>query len=164
MKTSQVQNSKLYKSSGQNIKSPIYFFHTFVAVKKLFAFILAFLYLGIATGFSTYTHYCMDRYVETTLWQKHMNKCGACGMSKDKSSEKDCCKEEHKELKLEKDHKAATELSYKYLQELPAILLRVDVLHPIKTLTNIAIDYPFSHAPPSKAYDIIYMLNCIYRI
>ncbi|QNL49314.1 hypothetical protein H8S90_21675 [Olivibacter sp. SDN3] len=134
-------------------------------MKKLFAFILAFLYLGIATGFSTYTHYCMDRYVETTLWQIDMSKCGACGMSKDKSSaEKKCCKEEHKQLKLEKDHKAATEISYKYLQELPAILLHTDVLRPAKTLTNIAIDYPFSHAPPDKAYHTIYMLNCIYRI
>lgn len=134
-------------------------------MKKLFAFILIFLYLGIATGFSTYSHYCMDRYVGTTLWQKDMSKCGICGMSKTKhASKKNCCKEEQKQVKLEKSHHAS-EFAFKQLQEFSSIILPTSYARQsISAIINITAEFPNSNAPPSKEYNSIYILNCTYLI
>ena|GEM_PF-284056 len=141
------------------------FFLTFVFVKKLFAFILTFLYLGIATGFSTYSHYCMDRYVETTLWQKDRSKCGVCGMDKTKHADKKkCCKEEHKQVKLEKDHQAA-EYAFKQLQLFSTIILPTAyAIQPSKAMVCLTEAYPINNAPPDRAYKPIYMLHCTYLI
>ncbi|MDM8174598.1 MULTISPECIES: HYC_CC_PP family protein [Olivibacter] len=134
-------------------------------MKKLFAFILTFVYLGIATGFSTYSHYCMDRYVETSLWKKDMSKCGVCGMNKSKqASEKNCCKEEHKQVKLEKKHQAS-QVVYKQFKLFQAIVPApaYDVsMH--KPVINVITGHPVSHAPPNKAYTRLYRLNCTYLI
>ena len=107
----------------------------------------------------------MDRYVETTLWQKDMSKCGICGMSKTKhAAKKNCCKEEHKQVKLEKDHQAA-EFVYKQLQELSSIILPTSYAEQIiPVVRNIAKEFPNSHAPPNKEYNSIYILNCTYLI
>ncbi|MEH6306732.1 hypothetical protein RYH73_13835 [Olivibacter sp. CPCC 100613] len=134
-------------------------------MKKLFALILTILYLGIATGFSTYSHYCMDRYVETSLWKTDRSNCGICGMDKSKeTSKKNCCKEEHKEVKLEKKHQAS-QYVYQQFQSFPAVVLNSAYVLPANNIwENITTAHPFSHAPPNKEYLSIYMLNCTYRI
>ena len=133
-------------------------------MKKVIAFILTFLYLGIATGFSTYSHYCMDRYVETTFWQKDMGKCSICGMEQSKSAKKNCCKEEHKQVKLEKDHQAA-EWNF---QQTPlfatAILPTSYAIQPGLRLVNLAIHLPVNNAPPTDTYLPIYVRHCTYLI
>ncbi len=54
-------------------------------------------------GATLHTHYCMDEYVETTLFENKNGKCGKCGMKED-PEKKGCCKDEHKEFKLKTDH------------------------------------------------------------
>lgn len=94
-----------------------------------------------------------------------MNKCGVCGMSKSKSVEKkNCCKEEYKQVKLDKNHQAAEQFA-KQFQTFAAVMpFSTPAGMPAPALINILEALPVSHAPPNKAYNSIYMLNCIYRI
>ncbi|WP_345234903.1 HYC_CC_PP family protein [Olivibacter ginsenosidimutans] len=133
-------------------------------MKKAFALILTFLYLGIATGFSTYSHYCMDRYVETTFWQKDMGKCGICGMEKSNSKKKNCCKEEHKQVKLEKNHQAAEWAFQQFSPLATAILPTNYALHPSKALINLTVSHPVNNAPPYSGYPSLYVRHCTYLI
>lgn len=130
----------------------------------MFTLILSIVYLGIATGFSTYSHYCMDKYVETTLWQQDMSHCGICGMSKNKSSQKKCCKEEHKQVKLEKDHKAAEQISKQFQTFATDTHFPAYAIQPTAALVNTTEKLPLSNAPPHQEHDAIYMLNCSYLI
>lgn len=94
-----------------------------------------------------------------------MSNCGVCGMSKTKhASKKNCCKEEHKQVKLEKNHHPSA-YAYKQFHELTAIILPTsygDTAIPI--VINITEELPNSNAPPNKEYSSIYILNCTYLI
>jgi len=106
----------------------------------------------------------MDRYVETTFWQKDMGKCSICGMEQSKSAKKNCCKEEHKQVKLEKDHQAA-EWNF---QQTPlfatAILPTSYAIQPGPRLVNLAIHLPVNNAPPADTYPPIHVRYCTYLI
>ena len=78
-------------------------------MKRLLVTILAILYLGTSTGATIHMHYCMGKLVDMKLWHSGRDKCGNCGMKKSKACAKKCCKDEHKLVKLEKDHRKAAE-------------------------------------------------------
>src|SRR5688572_30125687 len=77
-------------------------------MKKLVVTILAFLYLSASVGATVHLHYCMDKLVNVGLWHKEEKQCGKCGMEKSDENNKGCCKDEHKQVKLENDHKGTS--------------------------------------------------------
>jgi len=49
-------------------------------------------------------HYCMGKLAEVQLWHNdNTKKCSKCGNEQGKTCSRDCCKDEHKTVKLEKD-------------------------------------------------------------
>jgi hypothetical protein len=133
-------------------------------MKKLFVFILAFIYLAEVSGMSFYKHYCMDRLVSWGL-TKGDKKCPACGMEKEYSAKnncKGCCKDEHQVVKLSIDHKAETSTWAFSVPE--QILPSFTSWEFAFTNFDIASTWNNIHAPPLKHKVPSYLFNCVFRI
>lgn len=131
-------------------------------MKKFIVTILAFLYLAATAGATVHFHYCMDKLVKAGLWHNDDKKCGKCGMDKSHENSDGCCKDEHKQVKLETDHKgvSAYQLTEPGAVALPALLFEItDINLPTVTERN-----PRSHAPPRNGDIAVYIRNCVFRI
>ncbi len=76
-------------------------------MKRLTIFLLLLLYVTVSSGFTVHLHYCMGELVESNLAHSDDPTCGGCGMEKDSSSNDGCCKDEHKQVKVDQDKKLA---------------------------------------------------------
>ncbi|WP_423147953.1 HYC_CC_PP family protein [Rubrolithibacter danxiaensis] len=131
-------------------------------MKKALVTILAFFYLGISSGATVQLHYCMGKLINWELGEKAHNKvCSNCGMKKEKAE--NCCKDEVKQVKLDKSH-TASEASFlaKVISSIPIIRSFTSFSFP--GLTAIIHDYPVSNAPPRVHAVSNYILHCIFRI
>lgn len=130
-------------------------------MKRPIAVILALLYLVVSTGATVHMHYCMGSLVDMGLWHNKSERCSNCGM--DNTKARDCCKDKHQFVKLEKDQQA----SEHSVQQaplfatawLPALQSLVNLYHPTSTEKRAV-----NHPPPLLHYQIIYLLNCVFRI
>jgi hypothetical protein len=154
------------------ITSKGFFINTFVPVKKILVTILALVYLTASIGATVHMHYCMDKLVSWGFAHQNSDdkSCSYCGMKKtpaDKNCSKEvkgCCKDEHKQLRLEKDQKVS-EYGFDFNKlisqsTVPSLLeiYKVSVFSP--TLT-----YPLTHAPPPGIKPVsLFVLNCVFRI
>lgn len=131
-------------------------------MKQFIAVIIAILYMGSTTGATLHMHYCMGKLVDSGLWHNESKTCGKCGMHKDKEAKDGCCKDEHKQVKLETDHKAATGyfLSQLFTIGAPATFFEL----PAIDLPSIAEKNPVSNAPPRSTGIAVYIRNCVFRI
>jgi hypothetical protein len=86
-------------------------------MKKLLSAMLALLYLGTSVGATVELHYCMGRLVEWSLWHKDNSICSNCGMEKKHELTKGCCKDEYKQIKIDKDQKLSRNFTQVKLKE-----------------------------------------------
>ncbi|RYY48900.1 MAG: hypothetical protein EOO06_08785 [Chitinophagaceae bacterium] len=131
-------------------------------MKKFLATILAVLYFATTTGVTVHMHYCMDKLVELKLWHSEKDQCSNCGMEKSQQ-DNGCCKDEHKQVKLENDH-YKTGVAFQAMQ-LTALALPVyfnDI--PPVIFSSVTEENPRSHAPPRSGDIAIYKRNCVFRI
>lgn len=132
-------------------------------MKKLIVAILSFLYISTSGGATVQMHYCMDQLVDWSFGHNdEKNACKNCGMEKESSGMNGCCKDEQKQLKIEKDQKtaASVQLSLSLAVALPVTYLTFTVT-PVSSLTE---EYPLSNAPPRTADCPDYIRNCTFRI
>lgn len=73
-------------------------------MKKITIVILAILYLTTSSGLIMNMHYCMGKLVALDFLHNKGQLCSNCGMKE--TDNKDCCKQEKKLLKVEKDQKS----------------------------------------------------------
>jgi len=131
-------------------------------MKKFVVLILAFLYLSSSVGATVHFHFCMDKLVSWGLWHDKDDKCGKCGMEKSRDKDNGCCKDEHKQVKLESDHKGAP--TY-LLSELVALALPAPVFEvPDINLPTVTERNPLTHAPPRSCDIAVYIRNCVFLI
>lgn len=131
-------------------------------MKKFVVFILAFVYLSLSVGATVHLHFCMDKLVSSGLWHDKDDKCGKCGMEKSQEKDNGCCKDEHKQVKLETEHKGAVTYS---LSELISFALPTPVFEvPVINLPTVTEQNPLSHAPPRSGDIAVYIRNCVFRI
>ena len=132
-------------------------------MKKLVIAILSFLYISTSSGATLQMHYCMDKLVDWSIGHSDKkNTCNNCGMEKDGKGKNGCCKDEHKQLKIEKDQKtaAAFELTLSLATAIP-------VSHPVYNFVGIASvteQFPLSNAPTPSPHLAAYIRNCTFRI
>ncbi|MBY0479246.1 MAG: hypothetical protein K2Q24_16475 [Chitinophagaceae bacterium] len=132
-------------------------------MKKLIAAILSFLYISTSSGATLQMHYCMDQLVNWSIGDNdEKNTCTNCGMEKNGQGKNDCCKDEQKQLKIEKDQKSAQSIQ---------IALSLAVAVPVSYLptsihdySSITEAYPINNAPPRTADCPDYIRNCTFRI
>jgi hypothetical protein len=132
-------------------------------MKKLLVAILSFLYISTSSGATLQMHYCMGKLVDWSIGHgDEKNACDNCGMEKDGEGKNDCCKDEQKQLKIEKDQKttATFELTLSLAVALPVSYLPL----ALNKLASVTEDYPLNNAPPSAADYPDYIRNCSFRI
>lgn len=134
-------------------------------MKKFAVSILAVLYLGLSSGATIHFHYCMGRLIGSSLVNNSAasDKCNKCGMPK-KENGKSCCKDEFRNLKIEKDQNvntgniqsiklAKTAVVSKFIEYTPLSK------HSLSNFINIS-----SNAPPEKSNVPVYLRNRVFRI
>ncbi len=132
-------------------------------MKKFIVFILSILYITTSSGATLHMHYCMGKLVELGLWKEEGKECENCGMTKKSKASNDCCKDEDKEVKGEKDQKLVNASVNQILQSGEALNASHAVL-PDVYVPSSALENPSSNAPPRSSKVNYYILNCIFRI
>ncbi len=137
-------------------------------MKKPFIAILAFVYLSTSVGATIHFHYCMGKLIAWGLVNHETKNCNYCGMPKSSGNQdnwefqKNCCKDEHKQVKNDKDQKPAqVELQVNKL--IPDPLIHLQDLAGLKVYPLI-IAHPSAHAPPIIGHEPIFLLCCNFRI
>lgn len=131
-------------------------------MKKFVVTILAFLYLSASVGATVHLHYCMDKLVNWGLDHSNDKTCSECGMEKGKEKDNGCCKDEHKQVKLENDHKGT--VSFQLAELISVALPPHEFELPRISLPTVTEQYPLSHAPPQDGDIAVYIRNCVFRI
>jgi hypothetical protein len=133
------------------------------AMKKIIVALLAVLYLGSSSGATIHLHYCMGKLVNLSFSfnEKEKEKCSKCGM-KNSRDQKGCCKNEHKQIKIEKDQKL-TEKAVNLFYATSVTHPTHNVELPSIKITSVTNANPISHAPP-RSQVAIYICNCVFLI
>lgn len=82
-------------------------------------------------------------------------------MEKSEQSGNDCCKEEQKQIKIEKEHQK-TETVFQPL--VPQALLSSFVDKPTVSISSITEENPTGNAPPRSNGPALFKRNCVFRI
>jgi hypothetical protein len=107
-------------------------------MKRILVIILSILYIASATGATVHIHYCMGKLISAGfINEEDDDNCKRCGMKK-ATQKKDCCKEEHKTLKM-RDHqlaKAPFDFTYQFfISAHPTCFYYVETVYPTKINT-----------------------------
>ncbi len=132
-------------------------------MKKVITAILAILYISTATGITIHMHYCMGKLADWGLWQSKTTTCSKCGMTKNEEKDSGCCKDVHKQIKLDKDHKTS-ESGWRMIQLLPVALPVSFSEISFNDFPSVTEENPFSHAPPRSSGIAVYIRNCVFLI
>ena len=132
-------------------------------MKKILVAILAILYMGTSTGATLHLHYCMGKLIGWDLGHKESEACGNCGMKKGLSQNKGCCKDEHKQIKLDNDQKAVESI-IQLMQVSGVVLLPGYNVLPDAHVVSLAVVNPVGHAPPPGSSRPIFLLHRVFRI
>jgi hypothetical protein len=131
-------------------------------VRKAIVLILAILYIGTSSGATISLHYCMGKLVGWSMGSSDEHQCDNCGM--EMSDKNGCCKEENKQIEVDKTQKAAVT----FIQTLqlnaantPVSKLSYNTLLPVDHLSD---GNPRSNAPPHYTPVSPNILHCVFRI
>ena len=130
-------------------------------MKKVIVAILAIVYLSTTSGATVHMHYCMGELLSWGLSAEKKEKCDNCGMQK--GTGKDCCKDEHKILKVETDQKLS-ENAFQGMQLATEILPSPPNAYIAEALPSTTEAYPVTNGPPDSKVVPVYLLNCVFRI
>ncbi|WP_119080021.1 HYC_CC_PP family protein [Chitinophaga alhagiae] len=127
-------------------------------MKKFLALVLLTLYMGSSTGATFRLHYCKGRLVAVQLAADKTDQCGQCGAI----NQQDCCKSEHKTVKLEKDQQPTAYAGY----AMPVAMALPVTFPPLMEpdTARILAGAPPAHAPPPAPKVHPNVLHCSFRI
>ena len=130
-------------------------------MKKIFALILSILYLTSSVGATVNLHYCMEKLIGWDLSESKGKSCDNCGMPE--KQQKDCCKHEQKQVKLELDQKAPQSVDYTVSAPVLASSLFASP-DDLVLVNTVAFSHPQSHAPPGDPLTPVYLRNRVFLI
>lgn len=136
---------------------------SFAVLKRFVVTILTLIYLGTATGTSVNLHYCMGKLAELSLWQNESKTCGKCGMEEADNKDNGCCKDEHKQLKVDDDHKLAASI-YSWNILSAALPTMVFFHFNFTEALFTSEEFPVSNAPPFVAKTPTYLRLRVFLI
>lgn len=138
-------------------------------MKKVFATILAIVYLSTSMGATVHLHYCMGKLVSWGLVGHNSKNCRICGMAKKAadthciSARMGCCKDEQKLIKTSDAQKIfASELQF--LKLFPKALTVNHFALSDFSIPSFAVTYPATNAPPLSGKVPVFLLNRNFRI
>lgn len=130
-------------------------------MKKLLITITALIYLTVSSGATVNLHYCMGKLMSWDLSAKSDGKCGTCGMQK--AGHKGCCSDEQKRLKVDKDQQVS-DYSFQFISVSTVAITVTHAELPLIYPSNLAADYPTTHAPPDVGKVHLFILNRNFRL
>ncbi len=108
-------------------------------------------------------HYCMGQMVDKSFWHNDEKECSKCGMENSLQDDNGCCKDEHKQFKIDNEHKI-TETSFHAMQQdavlSPLYFEKPQAFH----FTSVTEEHPANNAPPGLGGIAIYKRNGVFRI
>jgi hypothetical protein len=129
--------------------------------RRILTGLIAIIYLAFSSGVVMSIHYCMGKLSSVSFDPIAGSTC-ICGMPKDDSNKKTCCKTEYKVVKMEDSHKAAYA---SLLVQTPVSILPVTLnLLQQPTLVNAESIPTYIHGPPLLSQQDTYLRNCVFRI
>ena len=120
-------------------------------------------------GATIHLHYCMGKLASWGLINHENKNCEGCGMVKNTTAshsmaaKMDCCRDEHKQIKTDKDQKLFPSEFFKYNNLSQAIVLNEPLTESIKAF-SISIEYPNTNAPPLSDKLPLFVLYSNFRI
>ena len=120
-------------------------------MKKLLTTILAFVYLSTSMGATIHLHYCMGKLASWGLIDHESKNCAQCGMIKKNSATEcmaakmDCCRDENKQIKTDKDQKLFPSEIFKYNNLSQVAALNEFDANNIKAI-SITTEFPNTNA------------------
>ena len=138
-------------------------------MKKVLATILAFVYLSSSMGATIHMHYCMGKLASWGLIDHESTHCAQCGMVKKTSgtqhmaAKMDCCRDEHKQIKTDKDQKLFPSEIYKYNNTPQDIALNENATKSIQVFSS-QIDHPNTNGPPLPGVVPLFVLYRNFRL
>lgn len=104
----------------------------------------------------------MNKFVGWDLTDVENEKCGKCGMTED-ATKKGCCKDEHKQLKIDSDQKSSNVASLVDVSHAPIILQPLYSfsfqINKFEKVTNT-----YFHPPPLLPIQKLTILYCTFLI
>ena len=131
-------------------------------MKKLVVILLLFVYGVTTVGATVHLHFCMNKFVGWDFSENENRTCSKCGM-KDVAIKKGCCKDEHKQLKIDNDHQKST-VTFLTNELAAPIILSILPIHTFAILgqkLHLATYNLPPHTPPIQRLHILY---CTYLI
>ena len=104
-------------------------------------------------GATIHLHYCMGKLASWGLIDHESKNCPKCGMAKKtydsqcKTAKMGCCKDEHKQIKTDKDQKLFPSEFFKYNNLSKDIALSEPAIESIEAF-SVPTEYPNINAPP----------------
>ena len=138
-------------------------------MKRILASILAFLYLSTSMGATFHMHYCMGKLISWGLIDHVSKACMTCGMYKETGGRENlltsnsCCKDEHKEIKTDKDQKV-TSAEFQFFKFSPDATAATMLILQSVWVSSITIENPRTNAPPLLNDRALFLLNRNFRI
>ena len=134
-------------------------------MKKLFLYLLSFIFIITSSGVMVNMHYCMGKLAGTSmsLVSNTTKKCDKCGMEKSKKQGKGCCHDSKKLIKNVVDQNIANSL-FNIDHQLALLPNSSDFETVSIVVSDNAKQSNYSHAPPDQLGVPIYIADCSFLI
>lgn len=120
--------------------------------------------MGSATGATIHLHYCMGKLVEWGFWKNKSKNCDNCGMDKKSTGYADCCKDDHKQFKLD-DNQKITVVDFKWMPQHKTLLTHFPVTQTFNIEIVPVLEKKYlTHAPPRIQNIPVFLRNCVFLI
>ncbi len=130
-------------------------------MKKIVAIFFLTIYSFTTVGATVHMHYCMNKLIGASFYDSKKNTCEKCGMHK--AATKGCCKDEHKFIKLEREHQQTQSLETLSFFSLPVLLPVVFAYQPA-AVSLVTAGFTLDTSPPDIHSQKLYLLNRVFRI
>ncbi len=104
----------------------------------------------------------MNKFVGWDLSHEENSTCGKCGMKED-ATKKGCCKDEHKQLKIDNDHQKSSIATFINEINTSAVLPAVPVFNYTDASAELT-PATYKIPPPLLPLQKLHILYCTYRI
>ncbi|MCZ2223360.1 MAG: hypothetical protein LC122_06990 [Chitinophagales bacterium] len=129
-------------------------------MKKVVTAILTILYFSVSSGMVFNIHYCKDKVSSVQIDLLAKDLCG-CSKKDKKTNKKNCCKTEHKIIKLQNDHKVST-VDYSFKTPITPVLFTNYFFNT--SFKSLNFNNHTTIIPPLISEQDIHIENCVFRI
>ena len=137
-------------------------------MKKALATILAIIYLSTSMGATVHLHYCMGKLVAWGLLDHSAKNCTSCGMQNMategcKMAKKDCCRDEHRQIRTDKDQKL-DQSSLEFAKIIPSVAILSYNTWTDPFVASPVLALPVVKGPPLHTGIPVFLRNRNFRI